>query len=150
MYVLLKNDLVIESSYLPIVAATDGDYFVSSTRRHYDPRPSSGTWAVEMDFSEESFCRYKMVNGKPTLINPPVPQAVSMRQARLALRNVGLLATVNSLIAGMTGVAGEDARIEWEFSSEVKRNQPLVLALGPTLNLTSLQLDALFIAAATL
>lgn len=79
-----------------------------------------------------------------------IPQAVTMRQARLALLGDGLLATVNSTIAAMAGAAGEAARIEWEFSNEVQRHQPLVLALGPTLGLSAAQLDALFIAAAAL
>jgi len=81
---------------------------------------------------------------------PTVPQSVTMRQARLALLGAGMLATVNAAIAAMTGTQGDAARIEWEFSSEVKRNQPLVMALGPTLGLSSAQLDALFITAAGL
>lgn len=84
----------------------------------------------------------------PTTV--PVPQAVTMRQARLALFSAGKLATVNAAIAGMTGAQGEAARIEWEFSSEVKRSQPLVLAMGPVLGMSDVQLDALFIAAAKL
>lgn len=79
-----------------------------------------------------------------------IPQAVTMRQARLALYGAGLLATVNSAIAGMTGAQGEAARIEWEFSSEVKRNQPLVMALAPVLGMTQAQLDQLFVTAAGL
>ena len=79
-----------------------------------------------------------------------VPQTVTMRQARLALLQSGSLSAVNAAIAGMSGAMGEAARIEWEFSSEVKRNQPLVVALTPTLGFTSKQLDDLFILAATL
>ena len=81
---------------------------------------------------------------------PPVPEAVTMRQARLALFGAGKLATVNEAIAAMPGVQGEAARIEWEFSSEVRRTQPLVMAMGQVLGMTDVQLDALFIAAATL
>jgi hypothetical protein len=79
-----------------------------------------------------------------------VPQAVTMRQARLALLGASLLDTVTAAIAGMSGAQGDAARIEWEFSSEVKRSQPLVQALTPTLGLTDAQLDALFMAAARL
>ena len=79
-----------------------------------------------------------------------VPQAVTMRQARLALLGAGMLAAVNAAIAAMPGVQGEAARIEWEFSSEVKRTQPLVTALGVALSLTPDQLDNLFAAAAAL
>lgn len=87
--------------------------------------------------------------GLPAPANP-IPQSVTMRQARLALSRSGLLANVNSAIAGMTGTAGDEARIVWEFSSEVQRNQSLVLALGPILGMTPTQLDGLFILAATL
>lgn len=79
-----------------------------------------------------------------------VPVAVSMRQARLALLQAGLLATVNSAIVGMTGVEGEAARIEWEYATEVRRDSPLVAALAPVLAMTDAQIDALFVTAAGL
>lgn len=79
-----------------------------------------------------------------------VPEAVTMRQARIALAQAGKLTTVNSVIAAMTGTQGDIARIEWEFSNEVKRNQPLVLALIPVLGMTSGEIDQLFITAAGL
>lgn len=81
---------------------------------------------------------------------PVVPQVVTMRQARLALNAAGLLASVNSTIASMPGPTGDAARIEWEFSSTVERHKPLVVSLTPALGLTDAQIDALFIAAATL
>jgi hypothetical protein len=62
----------------------------------------------------------------------------------------GKLATVNAAVATMPGTAGDAARIEWEFSNEVKRGQPLVLALGLTLGMTNQDLDNLFKLAATL
>lgn len=79
-----------------------------------------------------------------------VPASVTMRQARLALLQVGLLNTVNDAIAAMPGSAGEAARIEWEYSQEVQRNKALVQALAPALNLSEAQLDGLFALAATL
>jgi hypothetical protein len=83
---------------------------------------------------------------------PPVevPKAVTMRQARLALLQAGMLQTVNQAVASMPGDAGEAARIEWEYSQEVQRDKQLVLALAPVLGLNEAQLDALFIAAAAL
>lgn len=83
---------------------------------------------------------------------PPliIPQTVTMRQARLALLQAGLLVTVNAAVAGMPGAAGEAARIEWEYSQEVRRDKVLVLALAPVLGLSDAQLDALFVAAAGL
>lgn len=91
---------------------------------------------------------WTVVNAKPP--EAPVPRGVTMRQARLALLQIGRLADVNAAIAGMLGPEGEAARIEWEYSQEVQRNKALVLALAPALNLTSEQLDQLFVTAATL
>lgn len=89
-----------------------------------------------------------------TLPTPPqvayVPPEVTMRQARLALLQAGKLAAVDAAINGMSEPAKTAARIEWEYSGTVKRNQPLVLALAPALRLTSAQLDALFVAAESL
>jgi hypothetical protein len=83
---------------------------------------------------------------------PPVPviTSVTMRQARLALLQQGLLTQINNAVASMPGAQGEAVRIEWEFSSTVERNRPLVQALAASLGLTSQQLDDLFTLAATL
>lgn len=87
---------------------------------------------------------------KPAPAPTPVPSAVTMRQARRALLEAEKLATVDALIAGMAGTAGDTARIDWEFSSEVRRDWPLVAALAPALSLTEEAIDALFIRAAQL
>lgn len=89
-----------------------------------------------------------------TLPTPPtapyVPAEVTMRQARLALLQAGKLAAVDAAINGMIEPQKTAARIEWEYSGTVKRNQPLVLALAPALGLTAAQLDALFVTAESL
>lgn len=86
----------------------------------------------------------------PPVPPPIIPQVVTMRQARLALMGALKLSTVNAAIAAMPGVQGDAARIEWEFSGEVTRAQPLVLSMGQVLGLTDAQLDALFVTAASL
>lgn len=86
----------------------------------------------------------------PDPVVPTVPESVTMRQARLALLQVGLLSQVNAAIAAMSGVAGDAARIEWEFGSTVDRGRPLVQSLAGALSLTSTQLDDLFVLAASL
>jgi hypothetical protein len=85
----------------------------------------------------------------PAVVNTP-PTIVTMRQARLALLQAGLLAQVNTTIANMPGAAGDAARIEWEFSGTVERNRPLVQSLIGALGLTNTQLDDLFRLADTL
>jgi hypothetical protein len=76
----------------------------------------------------------------------PIPSIVTMRQARLALLQSGLLASVNAAVAA----ADEETKITWEFSSEVNRNHPFVATLATALGLTDAQLDDLFTLAATL
>lgn len=76
-----------------------------------------------------------------TIVAPViVPTIVTMRQARLALLKAGLLTQVNTAVAN----ADDAAKITWEFSSEVRRDDPLVTQLAAALNLNSSQLDQLF------
>lgn len=77
---------------------------------------------------------------------PVVPTVVSMRQARLALNAAGLLGQVEAAVASST----EDVRIEWQYSSEIRRDWPTLVLLAGALGLTDAQLDALFAQAATL
>lgn len=79
-----------------------------------------------------------------------VPEVVPMRQARLALLDAGLLAQVDMAIASMPGMEGDAARIEWEYAQEVRRDWPIVAALGEALGLGVEQLDALFVEAVKL
>lgn len=84
---------------------------------------------------------------------PVVPQAVTMRQARIALNRAGLLSAVNAAIAALPAGEhgeGDEARITWEFASEIQRDGPLIGQLAPGLGLTDTAIDNLFIEAATL
>lgn len=75
---------------------------------------------------------------------------VSMRQARLALLAAGKLADVDTALNAMPSPQKEAARIEWEYAAEVRRDAPLIAALGGALGLSEDQIDALFAAAAVL
>ncbi|MDY0962108.1 MULTISPECIES: hypothetical protein [Massilia] len=81
---------------------------------------------------------------------PQVPQEITMRQARLALLSTGVLAQVASAIETLPDAQRDAARIEWEFSSTVVRDRPLVKMLGQALGLDDQALDQLFITAAEL
>ena len=83
-------------------------------------------------------------------VTPAVPTVVTMRQARLALLQAGLLGTINSAVATMTGAEGDAARVTWEFSTEVRRTDPLVAQLATQLGLDDAALDDLFTKAAAL
>lgn len=75
-----------------------------------------------------------------------VPNVVEMAQARLALLQFGLLATVNAAIAQ----GSEADKISWEFRGTVKRDDPLVQNMKAVLNLSETDLDDLFTLAASL
>lgn len=80
-----------------------------------------------------------------------VPTVVTMRQARLALLQAGLLAQVETAIAAVEDpVQRQAVQIEWEYAAEVDRNHSWVQSLATALELTEAQLDALFALAATL
>lgn len=104
-----------------------------------------------------SFWNTSKLGDKPQLseinqviVTPKVPEEVTMRQARLVLLQTGKLDLIESAIATMAGVQGQAARIEWEYSNTLKRNQPLVISMGSLLGLNTLQIDNLFILASTL
>lgn len=74
----------------------------------------------------------------------PVPQIVTMRQARLALLQAGLLSQVDAAINAMAEPDRSAAQIEWEYATEVKRSSGLVQSLAVGLNLSDQQVDDLF------
>lgn len=76
----------------------------------------------------------------------PIPAVVTMRQARLALLQGGLLTAVNAAIAAGT----EEDKITWEYATEVKRDDDLVKNMAVALNLSETDLDNLFALAAGL
>lgn len=80
--------------------------------------------------------------------NPPpttIPTQVTPLQARKALLAAGLLAQVQAEISACTS----DVQLSWEYASIFERGSPLIATVAGSLNLTSAQIDALFISAAT-
>ena len=80
----------------------------------------------------------------------PVPAAVTMRQARLALLAHNLLASVPAVINGLPEPDKSRAQIEWEYSNALERDNPFIATLGVALGLDASVIDALFIEAAAL
>jgi len=80
----------------------------------------------------------------------PVPDSVTMRQARLALLGAGLLSQVGAAIASMPSPQKEAAQIEWEYAATVERGSPLIGQLAPALGMTEAEMDQLFIEASLL
>lgn len=81
----------------------------------------------------------------PVLPVDPVKIAqVSMRQARLALLQTGLLNAVDA------HMSEPNQRIWWEYATTVERNHPMVVQVAASISLTDEQVDALFELANTL
>lgn len=76
----------------------------------------------------------------------PVPQQVTMRQARLALLSAGLLDDVEMVITA----AGRAAQLEWEYAAMVERSNPAVAIVQQQQGMTDEQIDGLFREAAKL
>jgi len=74
------------------------------------------------------------------------PKVVTMRQARLALRELGLLNTIDIAITNGTD---EDMKIEWEYATEVNRNWPSLVTMTELLGMSSSELDGLFLLASS-
>ena len=79
-----------------------------------------------------------------------IPQEITMRQARLALLDIGLLANVQTAINTLPEPDKTKAQIEWEYSNALQRDNPFVTTLGTALGLSSDDIDNLFITAAGL
>jgi hypothetical protein len=111
---------------------------------------SHGEYQYPANWIELATEQEKTALGLELYVEPtPVPSVVSMRQARLALLQQGLLSSVNTAIESIQGAAGDAARVEWEYAAEVKIDSPLVVSLGSSLGLTQQQINDLFILANT-
>ncbi|SEN70567.1 hypothetical protein SAMN05216404_106141 [Nitrosospira multiformis] len=113
-------------------------------------------YAFEADGSQDAYIKPELTlitKAQADALRVPataIPSVISMRQARRALLQSGLLAQVDAAIAAMTGAAGDAARIDWQFAQTVERTHPLVGTMTTQLSLTEKQLDDLFTLGATL
>lgn len=75
-----------------------------------------------------------------------VPASITPRQCRLVLYGQGLLDQVETMIKAQP----RPVQLAWEYASEFKRDDQLLEQLAKGLGLSDAQLDAFFVAAATL
>jgi hypothetical protein len=83
---------------------------------------------------------------EPPTPAPVVPESVTPRQIRQALTRIGLRTSVEQAVSQGT----QDIKDWYEFSTEFQRNHLGVLEIAQALNVTTEQLDNLWILAATL
>jgi hypothetical protein len=69
---------------------------------------------------------------------------VSMRQARLALLQAGLLSNVDAAIAALPSPQKEAAQITWEYATEVKKSDALTSQLAYAFGMSDQDIDTLF------
>jgi len=105
-------------------------------------------------FDEDGISRKSMLASKlpegavvePYIAPPtPIPSTVTRFQALAVLAAGGYLPTIKTYIATL----GEDniARLAWENATDWERTSPTLNALATMLNLTSAEVDDLFVAA---
>lgn len=124
--------------------------------RRYDERPANIphkkvewfplSYETGNQFEGVEGDRYVIRTPDPATLPPTVPDAVSPRQARLALLAIGKLDAANDAVER----AGDFVKVAWEFSNYVRRDDAGVMALGSAIGLDSKALDNLFIEAAKL
>ena len=138
----------------PVFPPVDGLEFVWARESRYptDVPEFFGTCPDESDIQVEGVLGVYVQQDWETMredemqARNPVPQQVTMRQARLALLSAGLLDDVEMVIAA----AGRAAQLEWEYAAVVDRSNPAVAAVQQQEALTDAQIDDLFREAAKL
>lgn len=82
---------------------------------------------------------------------PTIPESVAMWQARSVMIEDGILdAVVTYLTAMPDEIKRKQAQAKFEYSSTVRRDDPLVKFVIPALGKTEAQIDAMFIRAAAM
>ncbi len=106
------------------------------------------TIIADLEFMQQQYPlgNYEQVQ---EVVIPAIPAVVTMRQARLALLQIGKLSQVDAAIATLPSPQKEEAQIEWQYSNEVQRHNGFVSSLAPALGLTEPDIDNLFIIAAS-
>lgn len=112
----------------------------------HETNPDPGDGSIAASYGEVYDAVADRVT-RPSVWTLPVPQEVTIFQARAALRAAGLFTAAEAAITALQNVEATDA---WARASVVTRTSALVNSLGPQLGLTDQQIDDLFRAAAVI
>lgn len=118
---------------MPVFQAPNGDTFRLDDPSQVDSLPQGSKEISEVELAGILASRAVDPSGV-------VPRVVTMRQARLALLQQGLLGSVETAMQS----AGQAAQIEWEYAQGVEMGSPLVEAMRDALGLTDDDVLGLF------
>jgi hypothetical protein len=128
----------IEQECVLIPAAIDGRWHVNALWRGDVP----AAWqAAEITPSTPG--RAFAVPPPPAPVPPAVPPVIAAWKAKRILRGLGLLDDVEAAVAAAGGLAAD----AWAGAAEWSRDSAVIASLGGLLNLTSAEIDDVFVAA---
>ena len=124
---------------------------ITATGEHVRPIKSDVRWRNYLAWIKAGNAPLPAIHPEP---DPDpgtgVPQEVTMRQARLALLNAGLLDAAQGVIDALPMPQRRAAQIEWEYALSVRRDHPLIALMISEGLATAAQVDGLFVSAAGL
>lgn len=90
--------------------------------------------------------RWEILTERPVLPSN-VPYIITMRQVRIALARSGLISSIETALSAIPEPHQTEARIEWEYGHEIRRDHPLLIEIQSSLGITDEEVDNLFILA---
>lgn len=129
----------------------DRGVIVIETWEHIPPVRSDARWRDYLAWVKQGNAPLPAIEPEPEPDpGPGVPQEVTMRQARLALYNAGILDAAQGVIDALPMPQRRQAQIEWEYALSVRRDHPLIALMIAEGLATEAEVDGLFVAAAGL
>jgi hypothetical protein len=159
LYAFVANGDVLYTKQSPV--APDGPEWrlvVDAEKPPFDPETQEcvqNGWAITESTASQTWqVLDKPQPGAPVVLAmpPSVPESVSLRQFRMALRRVGLFESVKALETNPSIPAETQRDINdfIEYSNTIERRHPLIVVFAPVLGVTQEQIDAVFVLASTL
>ena len=149
-FTYIKNTVTVDGVSFEIPTPLDAEF--DAVQYHRGRVVLEEPLMIEAEESKYQYAIDEWVEAKRISEIPVVEEVspittVTMRQARLALLQSGILQTVTDAIANGTD---EAMKIEWEYATMIERDWASLIALTGTLGMTAEQLDELFILAGSL
>jgi hypothetical protein len=132
---------VAKPEYNPVIQTIEEGFPVLTNKGHYEE-----VWTVKELYTKKADKDKAIADFAEAERKRSVPLSVTPRQIRQALTATGLRNQVESTVATLD----QDTKDWWDFATLFERNHPMVIAMATGLAVTELQLDELFVLAASL